>query len=139
MSREGRLRLIGLHAVLVASMVQGLTPDACSLASPWGLEWLRAAMSSGGADAGLGRRLQNERPFSGDTDQDATSAEVAIPDEPMVRATPHPRPADWCNHASASIDRFGPWRGPDRGPWPRASRPYGPDDDPIARLCRLTC
>jgi hypothetical protein len=104
MYRASRLRLIGLHAVLIASTLQGLTPDSQSVASPWALEWLRLPAEANGSDARLGRMPANDRPSVPDgSDRDETSAEVALPCEPGGQATLRRRLAHSQSHLMPAI------------------------------------
>lgn len=141
MSRKHRLRVCGLHALLVVSTIQGLTPDARSLASPWALERLDDLSATGAVDAPQGRMPGTDRPAPvGDVEQDGRSLEIALPGEPAAPVGSGRRPFAW------RLDLFA-WDG---GPswWStRPSRHFnGPPRPPsegardvIASLCRLTC
>ena len=62
MSRRSGLRLVGLHAISIALMVQGLTPDVHTLVSPLVIQWLFLDMASSGPDADHGRMPDDGRP-----------------------------------------------------------------------------
>ena len=62
MSRESGLRLVGLHAISIALMVQGLTPDVHTLVSPLVMQWLFLDTAAGGPDAGHGRMPDDGSP-----------------------------------------------------------------------------
>lgn len=139
MSWGSRLRLFGLHAVLIASTIQGLAPDAHSLASPSALGWLRVAMAPGRPEARRGRMPGNDRPIPLDADQDATSVEVAILGEPMAGTALHRRLAEAFGHPFASMGPSRPAVAP--GAWSGVREPHRSiaGTDLISCRCRLTC
>lgn len=139
MSWGSHLRPFAVHAALIASAIQGLAPDASSLASPAALGWLGAAMAPGGPDAPGGKMPGNDRPVPLDADQDATAAEVAILAEAMAGQVSHRRLTGGCGDwlASARSSRHGVDPGVRSGE-PEPDPPVA-ETDLISCRCRLSC
>ena len=134
MPPASRLRLIGLHVVLIVSAIQGLTPAAQTLASPWALERLQDVASSGRSDPG----------------QDGPVTPIAGPDEPVLESLlPGERIAGvmLARRMSESdaplfvtpgvvLEVFGARISPLHGVQPRPARSASVS---ISLLCRLIC
>jgi hypothetical protein len=140
MYRESRLRRIGLHAVLIVSTIQGLTPDAHSVASSWALEWLRLSAAEEGLDARCGRTPEECRPSpSNDAGEDGTSAEAVLPGESGAPTALRRRLAESHSHPWASPSIRESSDAPGTHPAGRPRHPSGSVDAPTSSLCRLTC
>ena len=140
MSRDSRLRLISLHAALIVSTIQGLTPDARSLVSPWALEWFRVAVMVDGTAGGRDRIPVDERPSPlGDGDHDGPSAEVVVPGESLAPSLPGRRLAESAGRPFASSGPGQPLDRPGSRLSECACRPSDLTSERIASLCRLTC
>jgi hypothetical protein len=140
MFRESRLRRIGLHAILIVSTIQGLTPDAHSVVSSWALEWLQLSAGAGGLDARHGRMAGNDRPSpSNDADEDGTTAEVVLPGESGAQTVLRRRLDESHSHPFASIGVCKPSDAPGAGLLGRPRPPTASPNDPTASHCRLTC
>ena len=138
MPRKRRLRLLGFHAVLIASTIQGMMPDGRGIVSPWALEWLQVAGTIGGSPTGDGRIPGDDRP-SPSGDDDGTSAEVVLPGDLLASTAPSRRPGASHSHPFASI---GHAIVPDAPASRYSARPRRRSEsvgDRISSLCRFTC
>jgi hypothetical protein len=128
------LRLIGLHALLIAMTIQGLTPGTYTIVSPWALRRLDPCAAASPPDARYGRIPENDRPApSNGTDHDEAPDEVVIPGGFRTKtilsrqpAIPSARPA-WTNARHDPLLLA------------QSQRPAAPVSDPIFSLCRMTC
>jgi hypothetical protein len=139
MYRGSRLRLLGLYTVLIASAIQGLTPDARSIVSRWGLEWLRRSATAAGFDARRDGMPGNDRPSPPNDSDDETSAELELPGEPGAPTVLRRRVADSHGHP---FDLIGHRKPPDAlgAHLPeRGQRLNGSVVDLTTSLCRLAC
>ena len=140
MSRESRLRLIGLYAALIVSTVQGLTPDAHSLVSPWVLEWFHVAVMVDGPAGGCDRIPVDERPSPlGDGDLEGPSAQVVVPGESLAPSLPGRRLAESSGRPFASSRPCRLLVRPGSCLSEYRCRPSALTSERIASLCRLTC
>lgn len=140
MSRESRLRLIGLHVALIVSTIQGLMPDARSIVSPRALEWLRVAVMADGPGGGRDPMPGDESPSPlDDADHDGSSAEVVLPGEPLTPNLPSRRLVDSSGHPFASYGHCQPLDLPGSRLFKCACRPSEMATERIASLCRMTC
>jgi hypothetical protein len=140
MFRERTLRLIAVNAMLIASTIQGLTPDTDSVVSPFALQWLQRYAGPGHRDAAHGRRPDAERSApSNDADQDEAPVEVVLPVVPGPRALLSRRSADAhsrhftstrLGNSTARLDSLLEGLSP---------RPTATVTDPISALCRMIC
>lgn len=136
MSRKRRIRALGLHALLIVTTIQGLTPDVRSLASPWTLDRLDNLMAAAGACIPVADRPD---PPS-QPEHDGASAESVLAGEPggapiLGRRRPAAWPADLFPPAGSHRPSTGPAHVSTTFLHlvPDANRPA------LAALCRLTC
>jgi hypothetical protein len=128
------LRLIGLNALLIAIMVQGLTPCTSNLVSPWALRWLDPWASANHSDLGHGGIPGHDRAAPLDrTDRNEAQDDVVTPGDfrsPTIlsrwSSLPSIRPA-WIHarHNSLLVTRL-------QGPPALVT-------DLISSICRMTC
>jgi hypothetical protein len=88
---EGRRpRTIGLHALLIATIIQGMTAESYSLASPALLHRLAASLADGPCGVPDERSPSEDAsgPFR-DLADEATSSEVCVSEEPGAVAVRH--------------------------------------------------
>src|SRR5271156_6653530 len=78
-SRRG-LRQIGLHALLIAVTIQGVTPHTFTILSPWVLGQNDPSADTGHADARYDGIPENDRPAPlNGTDHDEAPGEIVMP------------------------------------------------------------
>ena len=138
MPHKRRLRLLGSYAVLIASTIQGMTPDGRSIVSPWALESLQVAGTIGGPPTCDGRMPGDDRP-SPSGDDDGTSAEVVLAGDLLTSTAPGRRLVALHSHPFASI---GPAIVSDAAASRHSARPRRRSEsvgDRISSLCRFTC
>jgi hypothetical protein len=137
---EKAVRLTGILALLMASTIQGMTPDADSVVSPLASRWLRLLAAGVDRDAALGRIPDTDRPPPPiDAHHDEAPDEVVLPlgagDSTILygRADERHGRALTSTGAVRSSARPGP---------PLAGHPHippTPTTDPITSLCRMIC
>jgi hypothetical protein len=128
------LRLINVYALLIATMVQGLTPGTYTVVSPWALQRLDIFASAGQADTRYTGIPENDRPApSNDADHDGAPDESAIPNEHCIQAI-HSQPPATPSNRMALANFF---RAPHRFAGPR--HPAALVTDSISSLCRMIC
>ena len=134
MSPKRSLRQAGFLALMVATMIQGLTPGARTLVSPWALERLGACLAFENAGAALGQLPEGDGPAAPlDADRDETPDEVVVPGDVRIEIRSDQAPI-------IPPDRWtGPHRRPDFLPSARPHDPPTPTKSPISSLCRMTC
>jgi hypothetical protein len=131
--------LISTHALLIASTIQGLTPDADSVVSPFALQWIRL-YAAGHRDAAHGRRPDMGRSApSNNAHHDEAPDEVVLPVRPGAESILSRRSADSHGRLFTSTGRGKPPARleslhPDLFPHPTA-----PVIDLISSLCRMIC
>ncbi len=128
------IRLIGLHALLVAVTIQGLTPHTFTILSPLVLGRLDPSATSGHPDARYGGIPENDRPAPlNGTDRDEAPGEIVISGESCAEAILGGRPAfDSRSPAWANAQH-------DTHIFTRRYPPTSPASDPISSHCRMTC
>lgn len=140
MFRESLVRSMTVYAFLIASTIQGMTPDARTLVSPLALRWLDDRAGDLGLGLGpVGRPASDRMAPLDDIHPDGTAEDVVHPGEPTsVTATSRQRIASlrrtlWSTRAS-----WAPARADDlRLASPR--RPFESSTHPIFTLCRMIC
>ena len=77
MTKKSGHRLI-IHAISIALMVQGLTPDVHTLVSPLLLHRLFHTVEQGGPDVCHGRMPEKDRPAPSNNDDDRAPDEIVV-------------------------------------------------------------
>jgi hypothetical protein len=138
---EGRtLRSISLQALLIATIIQGMTADARDLASPFLLQRLVPDPAAGPRDA-RGAQLPTDDGAgrSRDRDDEGDADEICVPGE-LGAATAWRRHLPGSSRSRSLSSRPSGWfvqPTPLLPAWSLGAAPR--DRDPTLSLCRLTC
>jgi hypothetical protein len=139
MSRARCVRSISVLALLIASTIQGLTPDADSVVSPFALQWLQL-YAAGHRDAAHGRRPDVDRSApSNDAHHDEAPDEVGLPVRPGAETILSRRPTDSHSGLFTSTGLGKPWARLDSLLPGLSPRPSAPITDLVSSLCRMIC
>jgi hypothetical protein len=140
MSKGWDFRLIVHRALLIALMIQGVTPDANTLVSPLVLNWLHPDVLTGSQDYHPRRMPDSDRSSpSNDTNQHGSPDEVAVSNESIARSVSNRRLTELPRFPSGSTElslcaaRCHPSL---LSGSPRHNEPI---NDLILSLCKLTC
>jgi len=140
MMGERAVRLTSILALLIASAIQGLTPDADSVVSPFALRRLQLFAVAVDGDAAQGRLPDADRSTpSNDAHHDEAPDEVVLPVGAGASTIPSRRPADWHRRLFTSTGPGQPSTRP--GPFLAglSHGPSTPTTDLIVSLCRMIC
>jgi hypothetical protein len=137
---ERAVRLTSILALLIASTIQGLTPDAESVVSAFALQWLQLFAAAVDRDAAQGRIPDADRSTpSNDAHHDEAPDEVVLAIGAGTSTIPSRRLTDWHRRLFTST---GPGQ-PSTRPGPLlAGLSHGfstPTTDLIISLCRMIC
>jgi hypothetical protein len=140
MLRERAVRSIGVLTLLIASTIQGLTPDADGVVSPFALRWVQLSATAGDRDAAQGRIPDADRRTpSSDAHHDEEPGEVVLPVGAGASTIANRRPADSHSRLFTSTGSGRPLARPDALLASLSHSPPTPITDLISSLCRMIC
>ena len=139
MPRERRSGASGLWALVIVSAIQGLTPDARSLASPWSLDRVdELVVRAGSADPDPGHTSAPGRLGDSDPDEPSSVAGIVGRSQDSSAIGRRRAPVPLFGHV-LEPDRAGPIAAPSRSIDGNFHLAPGTRRPALAVLCRMTC